>query len=87
MFLFFLVFTEGNKDKIVDILAKNCADKSRLDKLAKKYKRKFKKDMRGQIKPLMEDGVQTALDSLLASKAEIDAKSLNDAIKVKCRRS
>ena len=30
----------------------------------------------------MEDGVQKALDSMLASKAEIDAKTLNDAMKV-----
>lgn len=39
--------------------------------------------MRVKIKPLMEEGVQKALDLMMASNAELDAKNLNDAIKVR----
>lgn len=81
--IYYLVLSDSNKKKIVDVLAKNCADKSRLDKLSGKYQKKYKKDMRKEIKPLMEEGVQKALDSMLAPNAERDAKRLNDAMKVK----
>lgn len=81
-FIFLCVFTDNNKDKIVDVLVKNCPEKSQLDKLSGTYKKKYRKDMRGEIEPLMEEEVQNALDPLLASKAEFDAKCLNDAIEV-----
>ena len=75
-------FLDSNKDKIVEILAKNCAEKSRLNKLSEKYKNKYAKDLLDEIKPIMEAGVQEALDAMLAPSAEFDAKCLNDAIKV-----
>ena len=73
---------DSNKDKIVEILVKNCAEKSRLNKLSEKYKKKYAKDLLEDINPIMEAGVQEALDAILAPSAEFDAKCLNDAIKV-----
>ncbi|XP_078350996.1 uncharacterized protein LOC144635778 isoform X3 [Oculina patagonica] len=70
-----------DKTKIVDILAKNCADKSKLQKLQDKYKKKHEKDLLEALKPILDEDLQEAVESLLMDSAAYDAKNLYNATK------
>ncbi|KAM7451307.1 hypothetical protein ABFA07_000987 [Porites harrisoni] len=70
-----------NKAQIVDILAKNSANKSKLQKLQDKYKKKHDKDLLEAIKPILDEDLQEAVESLLMENVEHDAKSLYMATK------
>ncbi|KAL9954885.1 hypothetical protein ACROYT_G042470 [Oculina patagonica] len=70
-----------DKTKIVDILAKNCADKSKLQKLQDKYKKKHNKDLLDALKPILDEDLQEAVESLLMESAAYDAKNLYNATK------
>ncbi|XP_020605141.1 uncharacterized protein LOC110043977 isoform X1 [Orbicella faveolata] len=70
-----------DKKKIVDILAKNCADKTKLQKLQDKYKKKHNQDLLETVKPILDEDVQEAVESLLMDSAAHDAKNLYNATK------
>ncbi|XP_067031902.1 uncharacterized protein [Acropora muricata] len=70
-----------NKLRIVDLLAKNCSDESKLKKLQDKYKKKQNKDLLEALKPILDEDLQEAVESLLMDSAIHDAKSLYYAMK------
>ncbi|KAJ7365497.1 Annexin A13 [Desmophyllum pertusum] len=72
----------GDKDKIVDILAKHCDEKSKLQQLKDKYKEKHDQDLLEAVKPVLEEEqLQDAVESLLMESASYDAKILYNAMK------
>ncbi|XP_068684036.1 uncharacterized protein [Montipora foliosa] len=70
-----------DKPRIVDMLAKNCSDKSKLKKLQEKYRKKQNKDLLEALKPILDEDLQKAVESLLMESAVHDAKSLYYAMK------
>jgi len=67
----------------VDILAKYCDEKSKLQQLKDKYKKKHNQDLLEAVKPVLEEEqLQDAVDSLLMESSSYDAKIMYNAMKV-----
>ncbi|XP_048586535.1 uncharacterized protein LOC5516017 isoform X2 [Nematostella vectensis] len=72
---------EGNKDAIIDILARNCDERSKLDRLKDKYKDQHDQDILEALQPHLGDDVKDPVESFFSSSSAFDAKCLHDAIK------
>ncbi|KAK2568902.1 Annexin A6 [Acropora cervicornis] len=73
---------DGNKDKVVHIIARHCDEKSKLKELKEKYKQKHYQDLLETVKPILdEEQLQDAMESLFMEASSYDAKLLYNAIK------
>lgn len=72
----------GDKDKVVDIIAKHSDEKSKLQQLKDKFKEKHDQDLLEAVKPVLEEEkLQDAADSLFMESDSYDAKIMYHAMK------
>ncbi|XP_015775105.1 PREDICTED: annexin A6-like isoform X4 [Acropora digitifera] len=73
---------DGIKNKVVDVIARHCDEKSKLKELKEKYKQKHGQDLLEALKPILdEEQLQDAMESLFMEASSYDAKLLYNAMK------